>query len=156
MKLRFISDAYAGFTGMIGVVEFKDGLSVDDVHPNEGRRLAGVFGAEWEDGSPANVNDGYEQTLHTPAPSQEQIEAEREALSLAGPAAASDKTYTEDGLAAIADKQGIEGLREIADPLGIKAKSIKALIDGILAKAGAKVESPAEPVAEPAADEKAE
>lgn len=140
MKLRFTSDAYKGFTGNIGVVEFVDGLSVGDVHPNEGRRLAGVFGAEWEDGSPANVNDGYEQILHTPAPSQEQIEADREALSLAGPAVAQGKTYTEDELAAIADKQGIDGLREIADPLGVKAKSIKALIDGILDKAGAKAE----------------
>jgi hypothetical protein len=139
MKLRFTSDAYKGFTGNIGVVEFKDGLSVDDVHPNEGRRLAGVFGAEWEDGSAANVNDGYDQMLHTPAPSQEQIEADREALSETQVVKAGGKTYTEAELAEIADK-GIDGLRVIADPLGVKGKSIKALIDGVLAVAGAKAE----------------
>lgn len=141
MKLRLISEAYKGFTGNIGVVSFVDGLSVDDVHPNEGRRLAGVFGAEWEDGISANVNALYEQSLDTPAPSQEGIEAEREALSLATEQAKVEAAaaHTEEELAAIADKKGIAGLREIADPLGVKAQSIKALIQGIL-DAGKKAE----------------
>lgn len=40
------------------------------------------------------------------------------------------------GLEAIADKEGMSGLRVIADRLGVRAKSIPVLIDKILEKRG--------------------
>lgn len=40
--------------------------------------------------------------------------------------------YTREDLEKIADAQGIKGLREIADPLGLKSTSIVPLIDAIL------------------------
>lgn len=43
-------------------------------------------------------------------------------------------TYTREELEKIADEKGIKGLREIADPLGLKSNSIVPLIDSILEK----------------------
>jgi len=45
--------------------------------------------------------------------------------------------HTRETLEAIADKEGIKGLREIADPLGVKSTSIVPLIDAILEKQAA-------------------
>ena len=42
------------------------------------------------------------------------------------------KTWTAEELGALADKGGINALREIAEPLGVKATAIKALIDKVL------------------------
>ncbi len=142
MKLRLTGAGFENFTGQMGVIFFEDGLSTGDVHPNEGKRVAGVIGAQWEDGSHANVGDIYAASADVAAPTQEEQDAAKEALSEATVVAeqAAAAAYTADELAEIADKQGIEGLRAIGDPLGVKAKSIQALIDGILAKAGAKAE----------------
>jgi hypothetical protein len=43
------------------------------------------------------------------------------------------KVWTEEELAAVADKSGIDGLREIGTPMGVKARSIREMIDGIVA-----------------------
>lgn len=51
-------------------------------------------------------------------------------------AVAPTKRYTRAELEAVADESGIQGLREIADPLGIKATSIRKLIDEIYSVAG--------------------
>lgn len=45
----------------------------------------------------------------------------------------SQPAYTNAELEAIADSKGISGLREIAEPHGVKSTSIKGLIDSILA-----------------------
>ena len=42
--------------------------------------------------------------------------------------------YTREELEKIADEKGIKGIREIADPLGLKSNSIVPLIDAILEK----------------------
>lgn len=137
MKLRLIAPPYDTMNGHVGVVEFVDGLSVGDVHPNEARRIASVFGAVWEDGSAADPNTVYQDNYTTGAQTTEEVRAEREAESTAVKV---ERRYTEAELAEVVEKKGIEGLREIGDPLGVKAKSIKALVDGILELAGAKAE----------------
>ena len=43
------------------------------------------------------------------------------------------QTWTSDSLAAVADAKGIAGLREIAEPMGVKGRSINELIREILA-----------------------
>lgn len=143
MKLRLTASGFETFEGQMGVLFFEQGLSTSDVHPNEARRIAAVIGAEWEDGSPANIGAIYALNANTAAPTQEQMDAEKGASAQdaenASAVQAAAAVYTEDQLATVADKKGIAGLREIAEPLGIKAQSIRALIDGIL-KAGAKAE----------------
>lgn len=138
MKLRLTAPGWQTYTGQMGVIFFENGLSVADVLPVDAVRVAGVIGAEWEDGTPANVSQIYLDNLKTEAPiakdnrePEAPVEAKKEVV--AEPAV----TYTEDQLAEIADKKGIGGLREIAGPLGIKGNSISGLIEAILKAAGA-------------------
>lgn len=151
MKLRLTAPGWETYTGQMGVIFFEDGLSVSDVLPVDAVRVAGVIGAEWEDGRPANVSQIYLDNANTPAPTIEHnpaVEAATEAwsekvaetvvkLGEALEAIREVKLYTQDELAAIADASGVTGLRKIAEPLGIKSNSIRGLIDGILKVAGA-------------------
>lgn len=138
MKLRLTQGGFENYSGQMGIIQFENGLSVGDVNPHDALRIASVVGAEWENGQSANVGQLYLDNMDTPAPVNEKpvfvapVETKIEA-----PVAKPVKLYTEDQLAAIADKSGIAGLREIADPLGVKGKSIRDLIDGVLKVAGA-------------------
>lgn len=145
MKLRLTAAGWERYTGQMGVIFFEEGLSVGDVLAVDAVRVAGVIGAEWEDGTPANVSQIYLDNMHTEAKSvAEQRQADLpDAPKTVDPDEAKNKaemlgvTYTEDQLAEIADKQGISGLRDIATPLGIKSNSIAGLIEAILKAAGA-------------------
>lgn len=145
MKLRLTAAGFESYTGQMGVIQFVDGVSTGDVLPVDAIRVAGIIGAEWEDGSPANVSQRYLDNMHTQAPTDaEQRQADiADAPKTVDTDEAKDKaellgvTYTEEQLAEIADKQGIAGLREIADPLGIKGNSIAGLVAAILKAAGA-------------------
>lgn len=66
------------------------------------------------------------------------VAAEKEALAAAAAKAAEDRAadeiviYTRAELEAIGANDGIQGLREIAQPLGVKGRGIKELVDEIL------------------------
>jgi hypothetical protein len=145
MKLRLTAPGWESYTGQMGVIFFEDGLSVSDVLPVDAVRVAGVIGAEWEDGSAANVSQMYLDNMHTEAKTdaEQRVVDTADAPKTADPDAAKEKaellgvTYTEEQLAEIADKQGISGLRDIAGPLGIKSNSISGLIEAIIKAAGA-------------------
>ena len=47
-----------------------------------------------------------------------------------------DKEWTREELEAIADKEGIAGLRKIATPMGIKGQSVPSLIDKVIELVG--------------------
>ena len=68
MKLRLTGSGFENYTGQMGVIYFQDGLSINDVLPVDGMRIAGTIGAIWEDGSHANIGDVYAANLQTPAP----------------------------------------------------------------------------------------
>lgn len=136
MKLRLLG-SFEGYTGQMGIINFVDGLSLEDVLPVHATRIAGVIGAEWEDGSPANVSQIYLDSMGVEAPTpEEQTKAEVEVIEKKAEAGelAAAVFYTEEQLSAIADEKGIAGLREIAEPMGIKSNSIATLISAIIKK----------------------
>jgi hypothetical protein len=156
MKLRLIAKGWETYTGQMGVINFVNGVSVGDVLELDAVRVAGVIGAEWEDGTAANVGQRYIDNLNTPAPSVKsapvkepkqgkepakngeapKVEAPKPAVVAIPVEAIKETKYTAEQLAKIADAQGIAGLREIATPLGIKGNSISALMIAILKKTG--------------------
>lgn len=153
MKIKITQPGWETFTGNFGSIEFADGVSVGEVSQNEASRVAAVVRVETTEGKDPSMAQLIIDTYSDPAP----LETTIAAADLPKPEVPS---YTADELAAIADKLGIKGLREIADPLGIKANSIAELIGRILA-----VSKPAEPTvtaeaapeaAEPAAEPAAE
>lgn len=137
MKLRLTGAGFETFTGQMGVLEFVDGLSTGRCSPIDATRIAGIIGADWEDGTPANVSQIYLDCRDVGAPmvnSGEAIPAPEATPVIVAPEIKPTvaKIFTEDDLAAIADAKGISGLREIADPMGIKGTSIVSLISSIL------------------------
>lgn len=121
MKLKLIQEGYEGFTGLLGVTLFEDGVSVNDVPGREARTIGMSIKAEWEDGTDPNPAQGLLDSMHN------------EPVMETAAAPVVPTVYTEEQLAEIADKEGIKGLRAIAEPLGIKGTSIKELMAEILA-----------------------
>ena len=132
MKLRLIQAGYETFTGQMGAVFFEDGLSTGDVSEMDAVRMSAVFQCEWENGDSSSVANWLIERKDDPAP--DVLNVEPVTQDTPATKAPEGEAWTEAELAAIADQQGISGLRAIGDKLGVKEKSIRGLIDGILAK----------------------
>lgn len=134
MKLKLTAVGYENFTGLFGTVEYVDGLSVEDVMPQTAKRVACVVSVEWEDGSKVGVADALITNQNMPAPNETAtvipVEPEKPVVTTVA--------WTEEELGALADDKGIAGLREIAEPYGIKGNSIAGLIKAIMEKSVAK------------------
>lgn len=141
MKLRLTQAGFENYTGQMGVVMFKDGLSETDVLPIDGVRIAAAIGAEWEDGNTPNKGEMYLTVADAPAhvgvpggSNEESASTSSDGVQASG--APGGVVYSEADLAKIADDKGIAGLREIGDPIGAKGTSIVGLIAEILKKQG--------------------
>lgn len=140
MKLRLTQAGFESYTGQMGVVMFKDGLSETDVLPIDAIRISAALGADWEDGSPANVGDMYLNSMDVPA----FVGGVNDLTMPVDPTTSNDQalgvpggtTHSREALAKIADEQGIAGLRAIGDQFGVKGTSIVGLIDAILKQQG--------------------
>lgn len=141
MKLRITQKGWAGFTGHYGIVEFKDGVSIDHVSPIIAQRLAALIAVETvpEDGS-APTNPSITQVILDGAKKPADPKAEPPKLTTDAGVGVHErgkegKPYTRAELEKIASEKGINGLRDLAEPAGIKGTKIVALIEAIL-KAG--------------------
>lgn len=151
-KIRLTQPGFENYSGQMGLLNFVDGLSTLDVDKHKASRLAAVMLIEWEEGGNPSVTQSLLDNTDTGAPVFSSIGdgTDHDRAAGASPALAATpvvmvpaiiaavndaKRYTVAELEAIADKDGIKGLREIAEPKGIKSNSIKELIDAIL-KAG--------------------
>ena len=132
MKIRIDEVGYEHFTGQLGLVQFVDGISVNEVSVGELNRMSAIIrivnadtdkelGAISEYAETSKVEfkvEGAEEVVAKFVEPNEDIP--------------STTVYTKEQLEALADKEGITGLREIADAMNIKGTSITGLINGIL------------------------
>lgn len=156
MKIRLLGQGYEVFTGAFGTTEFADGMSVNDVSGADARFFASLMSIENVDGTgDPGDNAKFQSSLELSAacvtlPTLAEVQA-REAAEVVTLAPAIEgqsapvvaTKHTQESLEEVADKGGINGLREIADPLGVKATSITKLISDILAKQNGTSESAA-------------
>lgn len=127
MKIKLIEPGFEKFSGDFGPVPFHNGVSVRDVTAIEASRIANSIRAETVEGKPRN-------------PSDSQLVLESRAMKFDPEMVHSEvamikegKTnYSRDELERIADKQGIRGIRDIAEPLGLRSNAIEKLIEMIL------------------------
>lgn len=114
-------------TGNLGEVEFKDGVSVESVSRMQAQRLRGAFKVETLEGDdPGLAAEITRARNNVESPVKyEQKEAVKEPSAV-------EYNYTEESLMAIADKDGLVGLREFAEPFGAKSNSIVGLIEKLL------------------------
>lgn len=132
MKLKLLAPGYTDYTGLFGIVEFENGLSVEDVSEQAANRIACIVSAAWEDGGIVGVADRLLAGANVQAPD---MYAKREEIEYIDPTGKSGggAAWTKEELGEIADKNGIAGLREIGEPAGVKGNSIVGLIDAIVA-----------------------
>lgn len=142
-RIKITQPGWAGFTGHIGITEFKDGVSTDSVN----RREIAVIGASLtlvvvdEDGhegvNPAlqhqMLTDGT-MTLRADVLKELPRASETETAAVTPKRADPDAIvfHTKEQLEEVAEKKGIHGLREIMEPLHLKASSINKAIQVIL------------------------
>lgn len=143
MKVKIIEPGWHGLTGQFGVHEFVDGVSVESISDSDARSLASlisIVGLDDEGNETGNPSDSQAilDTYHHKAAverlkSVEELDAEAAAAGkLTSTDIVVEKHYTAEELAEVADKEGIKGLRKIADPIGVKANSIAELIGKIV------------------------
>lgn len=125
MKLKLKQAGYTEMNGYMGIVEFKDGLSVGDVHPRDARNIAISIQCEWEDGSSPNPAQNLLDSMNVRAGEESKVKKES--------APVEKPKFVREELEAIADKGGIKALRAVAEPYGVKGVSIVELIDDLLA-----------------------
>ena len=139
MKIRIDEVGYENYTGQLGMVDFVDGVSVNEVSQSELNRMAVVIRvvnveSEEQVGSLVDMqkNNDYtfpveEMLVNIPEPEQAPADSQTPTDDTAG------KTiYSREQLEALADKEGIAGLREVAETFGVKGTSIVGLIQEIL------------------------
>jgi hypothetical protein len=142
MRIKIVEPGWAGYTGIVGIVQFEEGVSIEEVSRAEADRIGATLRVETLEGKQVNaaqtILDMYsnkapeERRTLTPEgepqlPPQKKIESVEEP-----PAHAVARIWTAEDLGELADQGGINALREVAEPLGVKATAIKALIEKIL------------------------
>lgn len=129
MKYRLTEQGWESYTGQMGVVDFADGVSIDDVSYVEAQRLAAILRIETVEVEPKDpgaaaaivASHAHKFANHT-VPAQIDM-----------PKTVNDgKVYTLAELEAAADAGGIKAIRAIADPYGLKGTSIADLVKSIL------------------------
>lgn len=135
-KIRLASPQFANFTGLFGGVNFVKGVSDYPVSPLDKRRLGAIIRIEdAEDGRQvgAAVDSRVRDTKAPQIPdrkSEKNINLKPSDEVVIDPDA--PKKYSREELEAVADDKGLDGLREIAEPLDVKHTSVMGLIHKIL------------------------
>lgn len=135
MKVRIIEPGWAGYTGPVAGIHFEDGVSVE-IDGRQAFQIASILRAEGTEDEDivaaaneqmARVVEAVSQDCEVGVDVPKVDGVEQAPVVPAG-------FYSREDLERIADASGISGIREIADPLGVKGTSIVKLIDGILAR----------------------
>lgn len=152
MKLKITQRGFENYSGQMGMILFKDGISVNDVPEHEALRLSALFGCTWDTDeqvvitrNPAEMSAPVGRETHL-------VETDGTLEEVAGNDGADRPTFIEpdftdapikitkryslDELEEIADRDGIKGIRAVAGKYGIRGSSINGLIDEILRIAG--------------------
>ena len=152
--LRITEQGFDGYTGLLGEIHFKDGVSIENVSRADSRRLASIMGIV-EEGTGRNPSEAQEM-IETRDMTFEEVaeyrsvdpqplapkEGEAFGFQTPGqeipatdlePVASLDYSFTQEDLEKIADEKGIEGLREFAAPYDVRGASIMAIIKSLMA-----------------------
>jgi hypothetical protein len=151
-KIKMTGKGYELFTGPFGTHEFVNGVSVEDVSTRDAERLGAVIPIETVDGVEMNVassiqkkREANDQQVKQDAvvveetESEEEVEEVEESLDedwIEKSVSTSAFMFNEAQLVLIADEEGIEGLRKLSEPVGLKSNSITGLLKKMLAHKG--------------------
>lgn len=134
MRVKIVEPGWEGYTGNFGVAVFENGVAeLSELEANRVGAAVRIVELNEDDEEDGVVNIGHEitKTKDMSAPVEERVEVTEE------PAPKTEEVeerevHTREQLEAIADAEGIKGLRVIADPLGIKSTKMLELIEKIM------------------------
>lgn len=139
-KIRLLESQFREYTGPLCGVMFENGLSVSELSFIDQRRICASMRAETVDGVNVSISGAYGDNY-----SLDSGEAKRSEISAPEVNIIETKTqetqskvavYTREELEAVADSEGIAGLRVIGNSLGVKAKNIDKMISAIMSAQG--------------------
>jgi hypothetical protein len=143
-RIKITEKGWENYTGLFGMASFENGVSVDPLPESMADRIsANVSTVEIDDDGAEELQAGAAARLvggatlaapvvpALPNPTTEEVALEQKQIAEeAGRAPA--KFYDVEELQQIADEKGIKGLRLVAEPWGVRDRSIPALIKEIL------------------------
>ena len=154
MKIRITDPGFAGFNGHLGTAFFVDGVC-DDVSPLEAERMASIVAIEEVD---TGVNPSVTQRMvdlnnknademginsnavlvkaMEPLPKPDTISVQPELIKQLPSLTGISYDYSQEQLEKLADAEGIAGLRAFADVYKVNGKSIKGIINDLMALKG--------------------
>ncbi|HHT4259130.1 TPA: hypothetical protein ACTYZB_004797 [Klebsiella variicola] len=135
-KVRLLESTFKGYTGLMCGVHFENGVSVNELPFVDQQRICSSMRAETIDGRNVSASGVYSERYELNAADVKEQAAEPVTNMSRGVAEPGIQIYTREELEAVADNEGIAGLRAIGSSLGVKAKGIVEMIDGILKAQG--------------------
>lgn len=138
-KVRLLEGAFKGYTGFLCGVHFENGVSITELPFVDQQRICASMRAETIEGK--NVSpSGIYSTRHTINAGDIKETAAPEVINLAREDDSGNsrhvQRFSREELEAIADSEGIAGLRLVGNSLGVKSKGIVEMIDNILKAQG--------------------
>lgn len=158
MQVKITDPGFAGFTGHFGSVYFEDGVSehisnaeaerlgcivkcetLDGVNPSATQRMVDIQSKNLDellamgkgvDGADRNKAQNGEIKSSVAKPGEEPPAAQTGTATPAGVKPSLD--FTREDLEALADKDGIAGLRNIGSQHGVKGRSITEIINELM------------------------
>lgn len=127
-KIRIDVNGFDKYTGLLGTVHFTDGVSDREVTQDEYHRLGAIMKMVRADtdeqvGATITMAQSRNVSAEVVAPSKT---AEEETLE------AVEAKYSRDALELIAEKDGLKGIRKIAEEFNVKGVQISKMIDDIV------------------------
>jgi len=167
MQVKITDPGFAGFTGHFGTVYFENGVS-EHISSAEAERLGCIVKCETLDGQNPSATQRMVDIQHknldellaqgkgvvgadraavqTPESNQTVAKTE-DAGGETKPGVQPSLNFTREDLEALADKEGITGLRNIGSQHGVKGRSIADIIDELMA-----IQAAAKPVVQAVAE----
>lgn len=135
-KVKLLESTFKGYTGLLCGVQFENGVSVQELPFVDQQRICASMRAETIDGRNVSAAGAYSERYDVTADTVKEYIAEPVTKMERGTVEPGVQIYMREELEAVADSEGIAGLRLIGGNMGVKAKGIVEMIDGILKAQG--------------------
>ncbi|ENL8728909.1 hypothetical protein AB6I73_003869 [Citrobacter amalonaticus] len=138
-KIRILEPQFASYTGLLCGIQFENGVSVSEMPFIDQQRICASMRATTTDGHNVSPSAAFAERGSLVADQIVEPSAPEIAPMKRGTGEDESKPvqrFTREELESIADCEGIAGLRQIGKPMGVKAKGIVEMIEGILKAQG--------------------
>lgn len=134
-RIRIVEAGWETYTGFFGTAEFVDAVSVHPIAWVEQQRLGGIIRMESfeEDEVDTQIGPSAELLRNRELTTEDaRVQGADRAIEINGETRLASTIYTREELEEIADRKGINGLRDIGSGWGVIGRSINELIGRIL------------------------